>query len=255
MAVEFTQAVFDISPFKSETLLVQIALADWADRDGRIENASFNRIADRARIERRSAIRIIQKLIQKGHLQKLPDTENEVNIYGFSALYKEAAADFRGRWKAPKPAFIPSDLPSVSGSDLPSVSGSDLPSVSGSDLPSVSGSDLPSVSGSDQKHPGNEYMITGLHVTTYQEQEEQRARAPEPVSPFDAFDSQPLPQEPDSLPGELDAFEQLVAKTACETSTHHAVKKESGTPRQRYALTALAFTTYRTSARKKVPLR
>ncbi len=71
--------------------------------------------------------------------------------------------------------------------------------------------------------PGNHSQIP--EPESYPEEESTHAHAPEQVAPFDAFDSQPLPRESPLLPGELDSFEQLVAKIACETSTHHAVKK------------------------------
>ena len=101
MAVEFIQAVWKLSPYRDEKLLVQLACADWANARGEFW-PSYDEIAIKARITQRSAIRIVQQF--KTHKDFIVVHSHrgrgKKNCYKFGPMYQEAVETIREIWRA-----------------------------------------------------------------------------------------------------------------------------------------------------------
>lgn len=67
MAIEFMEAVWQISPHKAEKLLVQLACADWADGNGEFW-PTYDAIAKKTRTTKPGVIRIIEQLLNEGEI-------------------------------------------------------------------------------------------------------------------------------------------------------------------------------------------
>lgn len=100
MAVAFIAAVWQISPYSAEKLLVQLALADWSNDAGDCY-PSHAEIAHKARISKRGSILIIQQMIEDKELEKVQsgDGRGNRNRYRFAQKYREAVAQISQEWQ------------------------------------------------------------------------------------------------------------------------------------------------------------
>lgn len=101
MAIEFMQAVWELSPYRDEKLLVQLACADWANSKGEFW-PSYDEIAAKARITQRGAIQIMAHF--KAHKDFIQVHSNrggrgKKNCYKFGPEYQEAVASIRELWR------------------------------------------------------------------------------------------------------------------------------------------------------------
>lgn len=101
MAVEFIQAVWELSPYRDEKLLVQLACADWANTRGEFW-PSYDEIAAKARITQRGAIQIVQHFKQHKDFIVVHSHRGrgKKNCYKFGPLYQEAVLEIRKVWQA-----------------------------------------------------------------------------------------------------------------------------------------------------------
>lgn len=99
MAVEYIAAVWQISPYSAEKLLVQLALADWSNLVGE-SFPSHTEIASKARITKRRSISIIGQMIADGELNKLAagGGAGHRNRYQFAAKYRDAVVQISQDW-------------------------------------------------------------------------------------------------------------------------------------------------------------
>lgn len=99
MAIEFITAVWKMSPYQAEKLLVHLALADWSNDEGTVW-PSYQEIADKARITKPGAIKIIQKMIEDGELERLEagNGRGHKSSYRMAAHYVEAVQNIRSEW-------------------------------------------------------------------------------------------------------------------------------------------------------------
>lgn len=100
MAVEFIEAVWRVSPYKAEKLLVQLACADWANADGEFW-PTYDDIAHKARVTKPGAIGIIQQLIEDQDIMLLEHGgggRGKRNRYRFSDYYLSAVGKVRQTW-------------------------------------------------------------------------------------------------------------------------------------------------------------
>lgn len=63
MSIKLMSAIWERAPQKGAELLVLLALADWANDRGECD-PSYNQLAEKARVDRRRAIRLVSKLIK-----------------------------------------------------------------------------------------------------------------------------------------------------------------------------------------------
>lgn len=68
MSVKIMTKVWEQAPCRENSLIVLLALADWSNDDG-ISWPSMQKLADKARVDRRSAQRIVRKLVKDGLLK------------------------------------------------------------------------------------------------------------------------------------------------------------------------------------------
>ena len=102
MAIEFIEAVWQISPYKAERLLVQLACADWANADGEFW-PTYDDIAHKARVTKPGAIGIIQQLIEDEDLilvEQGGSGRGHRNRYRFSEDYLNTVVQVRQTWAA-----------------------------------------------------------------------------------------------------------------------------------------------------------
>lgn len=101
MAVEFIQAVWELSPYAAEKIVVQLACADWADARG-FFFPSLDEIAQKARITKRGAIKIFEQMKRDGEIIVVSSNRGrgKRNSYKFGARYQEAVLEIRAHWKA-----------------------------------------------------------------------------------------------------------------------------------------------------------
>jgi len=99
MAIEFIEAVWQISPFKAEKLLVQLACADWANADGEFW-PTYDEISKKARVTKPGAIGIVEQLLTEGEfvLVEKGGGRGKTNHYRFSDDYLETVASVRQAW-------------------------------------------------------------------------------------------------------------------------------------------------------------
>lgn len=99
MAIEFITAVWRMSPYKAEKLLVQLACADWANESGEFY-PSFREIALKARITKPGAVKIIGQMIEDGEivLTSHGHGRGNANRYQFADFYIEAVREIRDSW-------------------------------------------------------------------------------------------------------------------------------------------------------------
>lgn len=100
MAVEFIQAVWELSPYKAEKLLVQLACADWANYDGEFW-PTYDDIAHKARLTKPGAIGVMQQMIEDGEVvlvTKSTGGRGNRNRYCFSEEYLQAVEKIRETW-------------------------------------------------------------------------------------------------------------------------------------------------------------
>ena len=71
VSVKALSAVFEESQARDAAFVVLLALADWADHGGRCW-PSYQQIASKARVSRRTAIDAIQDLVELGELARVP---------------------------------------------------------------------------------------------------------------------------------------------------------------------------------------
>jgi len=100
MAIEFMEAVWQISPHKAEKLLVQLACADWADENGEFW-PTYDALAKKARTTRPGVIRIVEQLIEEGEIELLEKGggRGKNNRYRFGNDYLETVSTVRQTWK------------------------------------------------------------------------------------------------------------------------------------------------------------
>jgi hypothetical protein len=67
VSIKVMSRVWEESSQKGTPLLVLLALADWSNDRGECD-PSYNQLADKARIDRRRAIRVVQSLEADGEL-------------------------------------------------------------------------------------------------------------------------------------------------------------------------------------------
>jgi hypothetical protein len=99
MAIEFIEAVWQISPYKAEKLLVQLACADWSNADGEFW-PTYSEIAKKARVSKPGAIGIIEQLLADGEfvLVEKGGGRGNVNRYKFGEDYMETVTTVRQTW-------------------------------------------------------------------------------------------------------------------------------------------------------------
>lgn len=117
MSVKALSAVFEDSQAVGAGFTVLLAMADWADHNGRC-HPSYNQIAAKARVSRRTAIDAIEILIQLGEL------EREVQGHAPTEQDDDDPSNVRAQWRnsyrimlvRPKPQAVqpPHYLPSPS---------------------------------------------------------------------------------------------------------------------------------------------
>lgn len=100
MAIEFMEAVWQISPHKAEKLLVQLACADWADGNGEFW-PTYDAIAKKTRTTKPGVIRIIEQLLNEGEivLVEKGGGRGKNNRYQFGEDYIETVSTVRQTWK------------------------------------------------------------------------------------------------------------------------------------------------------------
>lgn len=102
MAIEFIQAVWEMSAYRAEKLLVQLACADWANDAGEFW-PSYDEIAHKARVTKPGAIGIIQQLLDDGDIvliEKSDGGRGRRNRFRFSDHYLDAVDEVRRKWQA-----------------------------------------------------------------------------------------------------------------------------------------------------------
>ena len=100
MAVEFIQAVWEISPYKAERLLIQLACADWANYDGEFW-PTYDDIAHKARVTKPGAIGVMQQMIEDGEIiliEKSTGGRGHRNRYRFADDYLQSVEKIRETW-------------------------------------------------------------------------------------------------------------------------------------------------------------
>lgn len=100
VAVEFIEAVWQISPYKAEKLLVQLACADWANADGEFW-PTYEDIAHKSRVTKPGAIGIMQQLIEDGDITLIEHGgggRGKRNRYRFSEDYLLTVSQVRQAW-------------------------------------------------------------------------------------------------------------------------------------------------------------
>jgi ribosomal protein L37AE/L43A len=68
MSAKMSQIVWNQAPYKADRLLVLLAMAEWADDEG-ICCVSYDRLADKARIHKQGAIKIIRYFLKENAIQ------------------------------------------------------------------------------------------------------------------------------------------------------------------------------------------
>lgn len=101
MAIEYIQAVWELSPYKAEKLLVQLACADWANADGEFW-PSLTEIAKKARLSKPGVIGIFDQLKADGEviLIEANTGRGHTNRYQFGPRYLEAVSEIRDKWQS-----------------------------------------------------------------------------------------------------------------------------------------------------------
>jgi hypothetical protein len=94
LSFNYTNLVWDRSPYRAEKLLVLLALADWSDTEG-VCFPSYAKIAEKARVSKPGAIGIIQSLIKDGAIEIIEAGNGRGNHHSYRLL--------PDNWKA-KPA-------------------------------------------------------------------------------------------------------------------------------------------------------
>lgn len=100
MSIEYITAVWELSPYKAEKLVVQLACADWANHDGEFW-PSLTEIARKARITKPGAIGIMEQLRDDGEFIQLEANtgRGHTNRYRFGDRYQEAVQEIRSQWQ------------------------------------------------------------------------------------------------------------------------------------------------------------
>jgi hypothetical protein len=101
MAIEYLTIVWQMSPYKAEKLLAQLAFADWANLDG-VFYPSVIDLAQKARLTERGAIQIIQQMLTDGEIElvKKGGGRGNPNQYRFAEHYREAVVKLSRNWAA-----------------------------------------------------------------------------------------------------------------------------------------------------------
>ena len=101
MSIEYITAVWELSPYKAEKLVVQLACADWANHDGEFW-PSLTEICKKARITKPGAIGILEQMKADAeiHLVSSGGGRGYTNRYQFGYHYQEAVAEIRQAWQA-----------------------------------------------------------------------------------------------------------------------------------------------------------
>jgi hypothetical protein len=85
LAFNYTNLVWDRSPYRAEKLLVLLALADWSDTEG-VCFPSYTKIAEKARISKPGAIGIIQALVKDGAIEIIEAGHGRGNHHSYRLL-------------------------------------------------------------------------------------------------------------------------------------------------------------------------
>jgi hypothetical protein len=101
MAIEYIQAVWELSPYKAEKLLVQLACADWANANGEFW-PSLTEIAKKARLSKPGVIGIFDQFKADGEVVLLEahTGRGNTNRYQFGPRYLEAVSEIRDKWQS-----------------------------------------------------------------------------------------------------------------------------------------------------------
>jgi hypothetical protein len=85
LSFNYTNLVWDRSPYRAEKLLVLLALADWSDSEG-VCFPSYTKIAEKARVSKPGAIGIIQSLIKDGAIEIIEAGNGRGNHHSYRLL-------------------------------------------------------------------------------------------------------------------------------------------------------------------------
>lgn len=116
MSIEYITAVWELSPYKAEKLVVQLACADWANHDGEFW-PSLTEIARKARLTKPGAIGIMAQLCEDGEFVQIEANtgRGHTNKYKFGEQYQDAVQAIRSQWQQKRNAKGKGALPFVEG--------------------------------------------------------------------------------------------------------------------------------------------
>lgn len=101
MAIEFSTVVWQMSPYKAEKLLAQLAFADWCNLEGEF-HPSIPEVMAKARLTDRGAEVIIRQMLDDGEIEltEKGGGRGKRNQYRFASHYREAVAELSKNWAA-----------------------------------------------------------------------------------------------------------------------------------------------------------
>lgn len=116
MSIEYITAVWELSPYKAEKLVVQLACADWANHDGEFW-PSLTEIARKARLTKPGAIGIMAQLCEDGEFVQIEANtgRGHTNKYKFGEQYQDAVQAIRSQWQQKREVKGKAPLPFVEG--------------------------------------------------------------------------------------------------------------------------------------------
>lgn len=116
MSIEYITAVWELSPYKAEKLVVQLACADWANHDGEFW-PSLTEIARKARLTKPGAIGIMAQMCEDGEFVQIEANtgRGHTNKYKFGEQYQDAVRAIRSQWQQKREVKGKAPLPFVEG--------------------------------------------------------------------------------------------------------------------------------------------